>query len=231
MHHSLTVSRYHYFLLAVHIRHREVVVYPNDDKKPPLGQGLNRKAQVTLDRIYPTNKQTRAPIKDVDTIINMDYDTTLRKACYKMEARFVEYIPESGSWVFKVMTLPATYFSVAYFITLLAQVDHFSKYGLPDDSDDDDDITVADVTKPRASVPMPAKTPVIVHAQPSPVVPSKPHTLSTTYTSFNMSMTMPNMDSMDEGDSLSITNFVLVLMFFFTQIIQKSFLPTNSFLI
>jgi nuclear pore complex protein Nup98-Nup96 len=92
-------------IFAVHIRHREVVVYPNDDAKPPLGQGLNRRAQVTLDRIYPTNKQTRAPIKDVDTIINMDYDTTLRKACYKMEARFIEYIPESGSWVFKVMIM------------------------------------------------------------------------------------------------------------------------------
>jgi hypothetical protein len=97
------------FFFAVHIRHREVVVYPNDDAKPPLGQGLNRRAQVTLDRIYPTNKQTRAPIKDVDTIINMDYDTTLRKACYKMEARFIEYIPESGSWVFKV--IPLIYFS------------------------------------------------------------------------------------------------------------------------
>lgn len=84
-----------------------MVVYPNDDAKPPLGQGLNRKAQVTLDRIYPTNKQTRAPIKDVDTIINMDYDTTLRKACYKMEARFIDYIPESGSWIFKVITLCA----------------------------------------------------------------------------------------------------------------------------
>jgi len=94
----LTINIY----ILVHIRHREVVVYPNDDTKPPLGQGLNRKAQVTLDRIYPTNKQTRAPIKDVDTIINMDYDTTLRKACYKMKARFVEYIPDSGSWVFKV---------------------------------------------------------------------------------------------------------------------------------
>jgi nuclear pore complex protein Nup98-Nup96 len=100
-----SVHRYHIIFFAVHIRHREVVVYPNDDAKPPLGQGLNRRAQVTLDRIYPTNKQTRAPIKDVDTIINMDYDTTLRKACYKMEARFIEYIPESGSWVFKVMIM------------------------------------------------------------------------------------------------------------------------------
>jgi Nucleoporin autopeptidase len=177
-----------------------VVVYPNDDAKPPLGQGLNRRAQVTLDRIYPTNKQTRAPIKDVDTIINMDYDTTLRKACYKMEARFIEYIPESGSWVFKV--LPLNIWLIFSYITLYSQVDHFSKYGLPDDSDDDDDVTVANVTKPRASVQVPAKTPVMVQAQPPPAVPLKPHTLSNTHTSFNMSMTLPAIDSMEEGDPL-----------------------------
>ncbi|CAB3372945.1 Hypothetical predicted protein [Cloeon dipterum] len=164
----------------VHIRHREVVVYPNDEEKPALGQGLNRKAQVTLDRIFPTNKQTRAPIRDVDTILNMDYDTTLRKACIKMKARFIEYLPNNGSWVFKV--------------------DHFSKYGLPDESDDDDDMVIGETSRalPPAEVPVPPKPPVVQAAQ-QPQVPPKPaHTLSDSHTIFGTSMNFSNAEGMEE---------------------------------
>ncbi|KAL1138825.1 hypothetical protein AAG570_008887, partial [Ranatra chinensis] len=109
----------------VHFRHKEVVVYPDDDKKPPVGSGLNRKAQVTLDRVWPIDKTTRLPISDPVRIANLDYENKLRLASAKHGTRFVEYRPHTGSWVFKV--------------------DHFSKYGLSDS--DEEDAPVNDIKK------------------------------------------------------------------------------------
>jgi len=100
----------------VYIRHKEVIVYPDDEKKPELGKGLNRKAQITLDRVWPVDKTTKTSVRSPEKLLAMGYEDRLQKACIKLEARFVEYRVETGSWVFKV--------------------DHFSKYGL-DDSDEE----------------------------------------------------------------------------------------------
>lgn len=99
----------------VHFRHKELTIYPDDSKKPPVGEGLNRRAQVTLDRIWPRNKEDGRLINKPDEIITLNFSENLRKVCDRMKSKFVEYRPDSGSWVF--------------------MVDHFSKYGLSDNDE------------------------------------------------------------------------------------------------
>jgi len=101
----------------VFFRHKEVIVYPDDGCKPPQGEGLNRKAQITLDKVWPVDKSNKSAIKSPERLHKMDYAEKLERASLRLGARFMEYRPETGSWVFKV--------------------DHFSKYGL-DDSDEEE---------------------------------------------------------------------------------------------
>uniref|UniRef100_A0A182N4M8 Nuclear pore complex protein Nup98-Nup96 n=1 Tax=Anopheles dirus TaxID=7168 RepID=A0A182N4M8_9DIPT len=101
----------------VHFRHKEVIIYPDDENKPPVGSGLNRKAQITLDQVWPHDKTLHEPIKEPQRLALMDYEGKLRRVCDKHDTRFLEYRPDTGSWVFKV--------------------EHFSKYGLSDSDDED----------------------------------------------------------------------------------------------
>ena len=47
---------------TVHFRRKEITIYPDDTHKPAVGEGLNKKAEVTLDRTWPTDKTSRKPI-------------------------------------------------------------------------------------------------------------------------------------------------------------------------
>lgn len=100
-----------------HFRNKEFILYQDDENKPPVGEGLNRKAQVTLDQIWPHDKTTHESIKDPARLEMLGYEEKLRRICEKRNTKFLEYRPKTGSCVFKVK--------------------HFSKYTL-DDSDEED---------------------------------------------------------------------------------------------
>ncbi|KAI5620164.1 nuclear pore complex protein Nup98-Nup96, partial [Silurus asotus] len=106
----------------VHFRRKEVIIYSDDKDKPSVGEGLNRPAEVTLDGVWPNDKTTCNQIKSPQRLSEMNYEERLENASRKQGARFLEYRPETGSWVF--------------------EVPHFSKYGLQA-SDEEDDVPPA----------------------------------------------------------------------------------------
>ncbi|XP_004537879.1 nuclear pore complex protein Nup98-Nup96 [Ceratitis capitata] len=119
----------------VHFRNKEIIIYPDDDNKPPIGSGLNREAQVTLDQVWPHDKTMHEPIKDPVRLADMDWEGKLRRVCDRNDTRFIEYRPETGSWVFRVK--------------------HFSKYGLNDSDEEDDGVP----TDPKKAKMVAAGTP------------------------------------------------------------------------
>uniref|UniRef100_A0A673NMI3 Nuclear pore complex protein Nup98-Nup96 n=1 Tax=Sinocyclocheilus rhinocerous TaxID=307959 RepID=A0A673NMI3_9TELE len=118
----------------VHFRRKEIIVYPDDKDKPPAGEGLNGRAEVTLDGVWPNDKTTCSQIKSLERLTEMNYEGRLEAASRKQGARFLEYRPETGSWVFEVA--------------------HFSKYGLQE-SDEEEEVPPAklDLKKLKTGVP------------------------------------------------------------------------------
>lgn len=47
----------------VHFHKREIEVYPDENKKPAVGEELNREAIVSLEKCWPTDKTTRTFIQ------------------------------------------------------------------------------------------------------------------------------------------------------------------------
>ncbi|XP_022600404.1 nuclear pore complex protein Nup98-Nup96 isoform X2 [Seriola dumerili] len=119
----------------VHFRRKEVIVYPDDKNKPPEGEGLNRRAEVTLDGVWPNDKTSCTQIRSPERLTDMNYEGRLEKASRKQGARFLEYRPETGSWVFEVA--------------------HFSKYGLQDSDEEEDVPPKADPKKLKTMMSLP----------------------------------------------------------------------------
>ncbi|XP_047337597.1 nuclear pore complex protein NUP98A-like isoform X2 [Impatiens glandulifera] len=95
----------------VQFNNREVIVYMDEGKKPPVGQGLNKPAEVTLLNIKCFDKKTGQQVKDGPKIDR--YKEMLKKKANDQGAEFVSYDPVKGEWKFRVK--------------------HFSSYGLDHD--------------------------------------------------------------------------------------------------
>jgi nuclear pore complex protein Nup98-Nup96 len=98
----------------------ELAVYPDDwEDKPPQGQGLNHPARITLLNCYPRDKATKQFITDLSDPRHARF---LKRVKNIPETEFVSYT-DDGAWTFEVQ--------------------HFSKYGLRGESDEDDEEDVS----------------------------------------------------------------------------------------
>ena len=132
----------------VHIRRKEVIVYPDDDNKPEQGDGLNRKAEITLDNVWPIDRTNRKPIQDPERLKAMNYHDKIEEITARIGGRFTDYRPETGSWVFEVK--------------------HFTKYGM-DESDEED---LSELAQRQAKLKKLPGTQQIPGQQPPPLTQS-----------------------------------------------------------
>ncbi|KAH9621674.1 hypothetical protein KSS87_006079 [Heliosperma pusillum] len=95
----------------VQFNDREVIVYMDDTKKPPVGQGLNKPAEVTLLNIKYFDKKTNTQICEGPKFEK--YKEMLKKKAEEQGAEFLSYDPAKTEWKFRVY--------------------HFSRYVLCDD--------------------------------------------------------------------------------------------------
>ncbi|KAL0296446.1 UNVERIFIED_CONTAM: Nuclear pore complex protein A [Sesamum radiatum] len=100
----------------IQFNNREVIVYMDESKKPPVGQGLNKPAEVTLLNIKCFDKKTGQQYTEGPRIEK--YKEMLKRKAEDQGAEFVSYDPVKGEWKFRV--------------------NHFSKYKLGDENETDE---------------------------------------------------------------------------------------------
>ncbi|PRQ16783.1 putative peptidase S59, nucleoporin [Rosa chinensis] len=101
----------------VQFNNKEVIVYRDENKKPPVGQGLNKPAEVTLLNIKCIEKKTGLQYTEGPKVEK--YKEMLKRKAEEQGAKFVSFDPKKEEWTF--------------------MVDHFSEYKLRDEDDWDVD--------------------------------------------------------------------------------------------
>ncbi|XP_019094384.1 PREDICTED: nuclear pore complex protein NUP98A-like [Camelina sativa] len=97
----------------VQFNNREVIVYMDESKKPAVGQGLNKPAEVTLLNIKCVDKKTGKQFTEGERVEK--YKMMLKKKAEAQGAEFVSFDPVKGEWKFRV--------------------EHFSSYKLGEEDD------------------------------------------------------------------------------------------------
>ncbi|KAJ4767515.1 Nucleoporin autopeptidase [Rhynchospora pubera] len=79
---------------------REVVVYRDESSKPPVGQGLNKPAEVTVLNVKWVNKKTGQQYLEPERVHK--YTEMLKAKTAQQGAHFISYDAPQGEWKFKV---------------------------------------------------------------------------------------------------------------------------------
>ncbi|PAN30584.1 hypothetical protein PAHAL_5G327500 [Panicum hallii] len=84
----------------VEFNNREILVYRDESKTPPVGQGLNKPAEVTLLNVKCIDQKTGLQFTGGPTVDR--YKETLVQWTKEHGAEFVSFDPMKGEWKFKV---------------------------------------------------------------------------------------------------------------------------------
>lgn len=93
---------------------RSVTVYPEESTKPPRGKGLNVPSVIHLQNSYPSDRHHRRKIEEGS---NTAYERHVAQLKKLRNTEFLDYDVKTATWSFRVQ--------------------HFTTYGMADDSDED----------------------------------------------------------------------------------------------
>lgn len=81
-------------------RCNDVQAYPDESQRPEMGEGLNKRAEVTLHKVYRMDKESGKPTADKERIDK--FVGKLKKLAADQGSRFISYNPDGGVWRFEV---------------------------------------------------------------------------------------------------------------------------------